>query len=264
MGQYLNHGPESTTGLLPLKFLLGMPIGFIGGNSTVLLACLLLIAYGLSGVQRRVHEPVQVVLEHGVASSLLLIWLVIPPFLLYSYSYVAYPIFGPARYTLFVGPAYLLLVAHGLSKLPWSLSVTAAAIGAVLSGIMLLDEVYRPDRYTDWKSVAAYLNWRDPSAIVNVITTGPFDNTELETARYYFGPGRVVIPWLDEPADLMSRQSSMWVSISLQDGRPMHVLPAAFTRDKPIREIVDFSRVRLMRVDSYPASPLGAQSGPGF
>ena len=39
VGQYLDHAPESTSGLLPLRYLLGMPIGFIGGNFAVLFVC---------------------------------------------------------------------------------------------------------------------------------------------------------------------------------------------------------------------------------
>ncbi len=255
MGQYLDHAPESTTGLLPLQFLLAVPIGFIGGNFTILVVCSLLIAHGLCDVQRREHGWIRVVLEREAPSSSLLIWLVVPPLLLYGYSRVSHPIFGPARYTLFVGPAYLLLVARALSKLPWSLSITAAAGGAVLSGIMLLGDVYRPDRYADWRSVATYLNRRDPSATVAVITAGPYGNTELETARYYFGPSRVVVPWPAQPGELISRDGSVWVSLSLQDSRPMGELPVAFTRDKLIQEVVDFSRLRLIRVDFHQASP---------
>ena len=142
---------------------------------------------------------------------------------------LAHPIFGPPRYTLFVGPAYLVLVARGLGKLPWPLAITAAAGGAILSGVMLLNDVYRPDLKADWKDVAAYLNQRDPGAVVAVISADLSGNTELETARYYFGPGRVVIPWSGQPGDLMSRQGSVWVSIGLRDGQPMGELPAVLT-----------------------------------
>ena len=48
----------------------------------------------------------------------LVLWLVVPPTLLYVYSWIFSPIFGPARYTLFVAPAYLILVAQGLAGFP--------------------------------------------------------------------------------------------------------------------------------------------------
>ena len=246
--QYLDHAPESTTGPLPFRYLLGMPIGFIGGNFTILLVCSLVIAYGLCTI--RWHKPggIQIVFDRPVPSIFLLIWLAVPPVLLYAYSRFAHPIFGPPRYTLFVGPGYLLLVARGLGKLPWPLGFTAAATGAILSGVMLLNDVYRPDLKADWKDVAAYINQRDPGAIVAVFSADPSSNTELETARYYFGPSQVVVPWFGRPDDLMSRQDSVWVSISLRDGQPMGVLPAALSSEKLIREVVDFSRLRLMRI----------------
>ncbi len=132
--QYLDHAPESTSGLLPLRYLLGMPIGFIGGNSAVLFVCLVLIAFGLCRVQRREQGERRFDLKNPAPSISLLIWLLVPPLLLYTYSRVAHPIFGPARYTVFVGPAYLLLVARGLEKLPWPLALAAASAGAILSG----------------------------------------------------------------------------------------------------------------------------------
>ena len=86
--------------------------------------------------------------------------------------------------------------------------------------------------------------------MVAVIAADLSTNTELETARYYFGPARVVIPWSGSLDELMSRQNSVWVSISLRDGQPMAPLPAALSNDKLIREVVDFSRLRLMRLNS--------------
>ncbi len=226
-----------------------MPIGFIGGNFKILFICLLLIAYGLCTFHRRKPGSIPIVLDRPVPSISLLIWLAVPPVLLYAYSHVAHPIFGPPRYTLFVGPAYLVLVARGLGKLPWPLSITAATAGAILSGVMLLNDVYRPDLKADWKDVASYLNRRDPGAVVAVILTNPVGNTELETARYYFGPGRVVIPWSGPPGDLMIREGSIWISMALQDGQPMAELPSALVDDKLIQEVIDFTRLRLIRID---------------
>ncbi len=160
MGRYLDHEPESIAGPLSLRFLAGMPIGFIGGNFIVLGLCSLVIAYGLCAVRRRENGAFRVALEQPASSISLLIWLVFPPVLIYVYSRMAQPIFGPARYTLFVGPAYLILVARGLAKLPWPLSVSAAAGAAAVSGAMLVSDVYRPGLKADWRAVAAYLDAR--------------------------------------------------------------------------------------------------------
>ena len=66
LGQYLDHPPESTTGLLPLRYLLGMPIGFIGGNFSILLVCVLLIAYGLCEVRWQKPGRIRIIFEHPV------------------------------------------------------------------------------------------------------------------------------------------------------------------------------------------------------
>jgi hypothetical protein len=122
---------------------------------------------------------------------------------------------------------------------------------------MLVDEVYCSDRYTDWRSAATYLDQREARATVAVITGGLYGNTELETARYYLGPHHVVIPWMEPPDELMSRQGPLWISINLQDGHPMVTLPTVLATRKPVQEVVDFSRLRLMRVDFHQASAPG-------
>jgi hypothetical protein len=66
-----------------------------------------------------------------------------------------------------------------------------------------------------------------------------------------------VIPWSGRPGDLMSRQGPVWVSISLRNGQPMGELPAALTNNKLIQEVVEFSRLRLMRVDFQQAASPG-------
>ena len=164
VGRYIDHPPESTTGPLPIRYLLGMPIGFIGGNFIILFVCSLVIVYGLFTIRGQDLGRIRVMLTCPTASISLLIWLMVPSFLLYIYSFIAHPIFGPARYTLFVGPAYLILVARGLGKLPWLLGLTAAAGGAIFSCAMLMSDVYRPDLKADWKDLAAYLDRRDPGA----------------------------------------------------------------------------------------------------
>jgi mannosyltransferase len=250
VGKYLDHAPESTTGPLSLRFLLGMPIGFIGGNFATLLVGSLLIAYGLCELHRRENRGYRIVLERAAPSVSLLIWLMLAPVILYAYSRLAHPIFGPARYTLFVGPAYLILVARGLSKLAWPLGVAAAAGGAVLSGVMLMDGVYRPDLKADWREAAAYLDRRDPSAPVAVLSADASGDTELETARYYLGPDRRLISWTDQPGDSSRSRNPLWVAISLRNGRPVSELPATLTDNEFLRETVDFPGLRLMWVGS--------------
>ena len=74
--------------------------------------------------------------QTALVSAILLCWLILPPVALYLYSWRFHPVFGPARYTLFIAPAYLLLVASGLSRLPaWACYPVAAglAVGSMLA-----------------------------------------------------------------------------------------------------------------------------------
>jgi mannosyltransferase len=249
LARYYGREPESVTGPLPLRFLLGVPIGFIGGNFFVLGLAGLLIVHGLFRVERGVHSGWPIKWSDPAMSGSLLNWLLVPPVVLYAYSRLGYPIFGPARYTLFVGPAYLILVARGLAKLPLPLGLAAAAGGAVLSGAMLLDTVFRPDLKADWRAAAAYLDGRDPTAVVAVISADPARNVEYESARYYFRPGRVVIPCPDRLGELLRKTTDLWVSIGLRDGRTVGLLPGELRNAEPNREIVEFPGLRLMRVD---------------
>ncbi len=126
IGNYFDHPPEFLSERLPLRFLLGTPIGFIGGNSLLLLGLVALIAFGILCQAR---DPAEA--QRRIVPALLLCWLILPPVALYVYSWLFHPVFGPARYTVFVAPAYLVLVAAGLSRLPaWARYPTRAGAGA--------------------------------------------------------------------------------------------------------------------------------------
>jgi uncharacterized membrane protein len=249
LGRYVDHPPELVTGPLSLRFFFGTPIGFIGGNFLVLFFASILIMYGLCVVKKRANGRFSVALEHVATSVSFVIWLVIPPLILYAYSRFAHPIFGPPRYTLFVAPAYLILVARGLAKLPLPLGFAAAAGACALSGVMLNDMVYRPGARADWRAAAAYLDRRDPGALVAVVSADPLRNVEFESARYYFRPGRVVVPCPRTLRELPGGDIAVWVSVGLRDGQPVGVLPKEISEKQQMREVVDFPGLRLMRID---------------
>ena len=121
---YFDHDPEFLSGRLPVKFLIGTPIGFIGGNSVVLLGLLILIGFGLL-LRRGVFAGY----SDWSGPACLVLWLVVPPTLLYAYSWLGNPVFGPSRYTLYTAPAYLILVAQGLARLP---PLTRACVAVAL------------------------------------------------------------------------------------------------------------------------------------
>lgn len=186
IGRYVDHAPEFVTGRLPLKFLLGTPIGFLGGNALVLLVLVAVAVIGLVARRRR-GKPAG---RPDVAC--LLIWLCVPPVILYGYSLVASPIFGPSRYTLFVAPAYLILVAQGLARLPRLARLLAATLLSVLAGQSLATTVYAPGLKADWRGFSSFLETsirHSPGEEILVFVASPDPasgrNVEVETARYY-------------------------------------------------------------------------------
>jgi uncharacterized membrane protein len=197
---YLDHPPEFLSGRLPLKFLLGTPIGFIGGDSRLLLGLAACIAFGIArwglvvDANRRWHLD----RRRLIGPAFLLLWLVVSPVALYVYSRIADPIFGPARYTVFVAPAFLILVAAGLSRTP---AVARCPLGLILALISL--STLRPAAYdlelkADWRAFARDLARETPAApdesiVVVVASADPNRNVEVETARYYLPAGTVVI-----------------------------------------------------------------------
>jgi mannosyltransferase len=255
VGHYLDHPPEFTLARLPLKYLLGLPIGFIGGDSRALCACAGLVALGLVVLGRREDGARRARLDHPEASVPLLIWFAVPPTLLYAYSWVSYPIFGPARYTLFVGPAYLLLVARGLVKLPAAARYPAALVGLVLAARLLSTMAYAPDLKADWRAAAAFLRGRDRAPIV-VISADPAVNREVETARYYLGPSEEVVPAETASDDLLRRPvppRAIWAAVGLRGGHPVAPIPGPVRRDWPGEAgRFDFPGLRLYRLRRDP------------
>lgn len=208
--RYMDHPPEI---LFPrsLKLFASCLIPFTGGNTlTTLLIVLPLVAWGVlrwgnlrAGLSTSEEcEPPRrlerLPLDHPVAASSLLIWLVVPPALLFGYSLVRYPVFGAPRYVLFVAPAYLLLVARGLVKLPaWCRGVGALAM-VLLAIPTAWSMVYAPGVKMDWRSAAREIRARDPQATVVVFSNAEKSPTlsrhpDVLCCHYYLGaPAHVV------------------------------------------------------------------------
>ena len=199
--RYLGHSPEYLIGRLPLRFLFGLPIGFIGGNSLTLLPIVAVIAFGLLRISRDKTGKHTFRADISVGSTCLIFWFFVPPLVLYAYSWIKHPIFGPSRYTIFVGPAYLLLVARGLRKLPRSISLPVAGAGVVLSISLLTTLVYNPELKTDWRAIAAYLDHVARGEPVVLCGIPSVSHPSFVAARYYFGDGRPLFPMPARPED---------------------------------------------------------------
>jgi hypothetical protein len=193
MRHYLDHGTDYPMPYYKIRYLLAAPTEWIGGNSLVLPICLAIVAVGLVTIVRgpdgdrrrlRVDRPVE--------GLILIVWAVVPPVLIYAYSFVGVPIFGPSRYHLYSAPAYLVLVGHGLARLPPLLRWPMAGAGLVLS--MSLLQTYAPTIKADWRGLAAWLERHHPQAAPGAIAVvvHPSDPRFLreqpEAARYYLSP----------------------------------------------------------------------------
>jgi hypothetical protein len=231
LSNYFDHDPEfldpsGTT----LRNLLALPIGFVGGNRWVLLICMALIVFGMLR-----KDGARWVFDRPAETVILGIWLAVPPLLLFAYSLVKHPIFGQARYTLFVAPAYLLLLGRGLARCPLWLAAPLAVGGLVLSGASLASTVYAPDLKANWRAAAELLRREAPGATVAVATDAPEHNVEVETARYYLGDGFHVVP-AESLKNFSGDRRLVW-AVGLKKGHPVAETPNAIRRDGTIHDL---------------------------
>jgi mannosyltransferase len=253
IGHYLDHPPESTSGRLPIRFLLGLPIEFVGGDSGALLLCVALIALGLYAGGR----------SNAAIHAILLAWFAIPPLVLYLASRVGPPVFGPARYNLYVAPTYLLLLARGIVSLKWWLArIGLAVAGLVLALPMIEATVYAPDLKADWRSARRLLDrapYAGRSVEMVVFSADPRHNVEIETARYYLGDrARILSPQgaIGGRAGL-SPNRLVFLAVGLRRGNPVAVVPSSLADSEPTSAPIDLDGLRLIEMKS-PTRPPGA------
>jgi hypothetical protein len=227
---YFDHPPEFLSGPLPLRFFLGTPIGFIGGNFAVLGGLVLVIAWGIVCF-REDDAPCEprggdLIPGRWQAPAFLLLWLIVPPSALYAYSRLFQPIFGPQRYTVYVAPAYLILVALGLARLPAALRYPVAIALTILAASELRPKVYDPGLKADWRGFASALAAeRAGPTLVIVAPSNEGRNVEVETARYYLPAGCDAIPLDEATPERLERAHAiaLYLAVALRRGDP--VLP---------------------------------------
>ncbi len=208
LGRYMDHGTDYPMPRYSIRFLLAVPIEYVGGNGIVLVICAAIIALGLVSRQPCDHGR-RLAIANAPENLILVTWTAAPPLLMYLYSYWFQPIFGPPRYHLFIAPAYLILLAHGLSKLPGIVRWPAAAGGLILSLSLIRADVYSQVVRADWRGLGAWLSQqrqstvedgpRQPITIVIHPSDPRFRREQLEAARYYLSP-RFRVVGADEPA----------------------------------------------------------------
>ena len=170
--------------------------------------------------------------ERCEAPGFLLLWLILPPTALYVYSLVSYSLFGPAPYTLFVAPAYLVLVASGLSRLP-AVARYPLAIGlAITSSMAMGPMVYAPDLKADWrdfsKEVAESAATRPGMRILVIVASAdPSRNVEVETARYYLPVSCTAIASEEATSERLARLAAgeVYFAVGSRQGEPVASVP---------------------------------------
>jgi uncharacterized membrane protein len=255
---FFDHDPEFVSGRQPLKMLLGLPIGFTGGNRWVLLLAFVLIVAGWMPLRFRFIATA----TGGSASRFwgvvgdtshraswpLVIWFLVPPGALYAYSLVGASIFGPARYTVYVAPAYLILLAGGLVVLSAKTRYAVAMVLALLAARQMRESVYAPDLKADWRSAARMLKAASNPLPVVVVSDTTDRNLEVETARYYLAEGtpiwdvRRLDAYTTEP--LRETVREIWVAAGVRNGVPVPALMDLDAEWQPVKRF-DFPGLRL-------------------
>ena len=200
--RYIDHGTDYPMPRHSIRFLAAVPIEYVGGNGAVLGVCLAIIVFGLLKRDSALRPPC-LALSYPAENLIFITWSAVPPLLMYCYSYLSQPIFGPPRYHLYIAPAYLILLAHGLSRFHAAFRWPLLAAGTALS--LLLLQSYQQAMKADWRGLAAWLETQermagagDPARQRVTIVVHPsdprFPREQLEAARYYLSPRFRVIP----------------------------------------------------------------------
>jgi hypothetical protein len=238
---YVDHTPDSK----PMAHgrLLNWPRFFIGGHSSTLTVCGLLIAWGFLAVLRRQSEG----RSESRASLMALVWFLIPPALLYAYSRLNHPIFGPIRYVAFVAPGYLLLVARGLVALPRCLRYAVALLGLFATIPALHGRVYAPATKPDWRAAARIVRRVDPGSPVVMFCREP--HMYPLTIPYYLDEATRVVTAERHARELAGGEqvpaAHAWFVVDQHDGAIVKEAPEPL---KGLYEPVQtwtFDRVRL-------------------
>lgn len=261
LGRYVDHPPELITGRLPILYLFGTPIGWIGGNFLTLAGCLMLVCGGLFRVRRRAVNGRQgrplLEFERPAAGVGLLVWLVLPVAFLWGYSLAVHPIFGPARYTLYCAPPFLILMARGMARAPRWLRALLLVGTTYLAASLIPSVAFAPDLKADWRAAAAMLSQADPSGLepVLVTTNDPKQNLEIVTARYYLGGRRRTVALPVSPQELVTLRAIVpaakrfWISSSVQDGWLTAEIPDWIPIRRQAR-CLDVNGLRLIAIEA--------------
>lgn len=223
--RHLDHAPQVVLERWTAWILFEWPEGFTGGRAEAVVGCSVLILIGLAWCRGVGSRPR---IEAGAKLSLA--WFLVPTLLLIAYSLVSHPIFGPRRYLLFVGPAYILLMARGVSVLPRPVMRFAVlGILTIMAGSAMVRRSFARDR-ADWQGAASLIRHENPRAPVVVM-----DHEEhlrhWACLGFYLAADQQLIPVQHELRTLAtSRPESLWFVIETAPRNTALAVPDDLTR----------------------------------
>jgi mannosyltransferase len=223
--RHLDHVPQIELKHWTAWILLGWTEGFTGGNLGAFVAAWALIVFGLAWHRLRAWRSG---LEMG--ASLCLAWFLVPTLLLIAYSLVSHSIFGPRRYLLFVGPAYLLLIARGISLLPRaSIRFMVLTTLTLMAGTTIVSRSFAVER-ADWQGAASMIRAKNPRAPV-VIMDHERRRMHRACLGYYLAPQQQPISVEHELSALAaSPPESLWFVIETANWNTAVPIPDDLTR----------------------------------
>lgn len=235
IARYLDHPPQPKPGIGLASRYLTWPQYLIGGNGLTAWVAYGLIALGIWRLRRERNAGVVV----GLIG-----WFTIPLILLIAYSQLRVSIFGPTRYLLFVGPAFLILLARGLVAIGRRPRRVALVAGTAISAQALWLTTYAPEVKPGWREAAAAIRAVDPAA--TIVVQGRSPSMYPMTLRYYLGPEADVLTvreWTEQVRNGVRAPSpTNWFIRDLYDenpGRPGSL--AEYAIDQSLR----FDRIEM-------------------
>ena len=151
----------------------------------------------------------------GKWAMLLLLWFFVPLLseILLSVFYPNAVLFGPAKFLIFIFPAYAVLVSIGMLSLKWRYTKTFILLLIVFS-LLPLASYYTNTNKGEWEKVALFMkaNIKDEDIILldRASTIIAFD--------YYYGPSDQSHPASNnaEVARLVDGKDSVWLILSFE------------------------------------------------
>ncbi len=145
--------------------------------------------------------------ENGFEAGLyLLLWLGAPIVLLFTFSYLVTPVFGPVRYVLYASCAYYLLISKGIMSLKGKARILIIVF-VVFMGSLFLREYYHVEKRTNWIKICGYIKENikdDERTAFKMNDFLPLSWVEHRMLLYYSAPRIIGINIHEDPEKIIA------------------------------------------------------------